>query len=342
MEHRSLAGTPRQAVGLGGVLAVLDHVEVETAHVGDTEVEQLLIDQVEVVLLIGLDDLLLQGMRPADRPLVERDHLFARDQIPGRVEPLQIGEQKTCGVAYPPIGIGGALEDLVRDRHLGPIVGRRHPQPDDVRPQGLHDRLRQDHVAEGLGHLLTFGVDRESVRQHALVGCPAIHRHRAQQRRLEPTTVLVRAFEVQIGGKHQFLARLQHTGMGDAGVKPDVQGIGHFLIAGRVLAEQVFRLQVEPGLDAFLLHALCHLFDQRDRFWMQLPRFLVHEEGNRDTPGTLARDTPVGTAFDHALDARLPPVGRELHPLDLGHRRMAQALLFHRDEPLRRGAEDDR
>ena len=177
MEHRGLAGAARQAVGLRGVLAVLDHIEIEPPHVGDAEVEQLLVDQVEVVILIGLHDLLLQPMRASDRPTVQRDHVTGLDLVPRRIKPFEVGQQEARGVADASVGIGGALEDLLRHRHLGAVVGRRDPQPDDVGTQGLHHRLRRHHVAERLGHLLAVGVDSESMRQHTLVRCMPRHRH---------------------------------------------------------------------------------------------------------------------------------------------------------------------
>ena len=80
---------------------------------------------------------------------------------------------------------------------------------------------------------------------------------------------------------------------------------------------------------------------------------LADEHRDRHAPGALARDHPVGLAVDHAVDAVL---ARRRHPLrdrDRVQRAGAQRVagfrlaivgdvLVHRDEPLRRVAEDHR
>src|SRR5262249_3119007 len=66
---------------------------------------------------------------------------------------------------------------------------------------------------------------------------------------------------------------------------------------------------------------------------------------NRNTPHTLPRHTPVGTALDHVSNSIAAP-GR--HPVDtlfdFTQRALAQTSAFrsaiHRDEPLRRRSED--
>ena len=75
---------------------------------------------------------------------------------------------------------------------------------------------------------------------------------------------------------------------------------------------------------------------------MQLAGVLVHEQRDRHAPGALARDAPVRAGRDHAVDALLAPGRDPLHALDLAQRVLAQPLLVHADEPLRRGAEDHR
>jgi len=80
---------------------------------------------------------------------------------------------------------------------------------------------------------------------------------------------------------------------------------------------------------------------------MQLARFLVQEEGDRHAPVALARDAPVRAVGDHGVQARLAPVGEKFRRFDGSQRRLAQGasldrLAIHADEPLRRGAVDDR
>ena len=154
--------------------------------------------------------------------------------------------------------------------------------------------------------------------------------------------MLIRAFEIQVRGADQFGTRLEHAGMRHPGVKPDVERVGDLFVMRGIVTEQITRLQVEPGLNALTLDALRHLLDQSHGIRVQFAGLPVDEEGDRHTPGALTRDAPVGAVLDHALDARLAPVRRPVHMPDLGHRGIAQAFLLHRDEPLRRGAENDR
>ena len=86
---------------------------------------------------------------------------------------------------------------------------------------------------------------------------------------------------------------------------------------------------------------------------LDLAGALAHEHGDRHAPGALARDHPVRLGIDHAVDA---VAARGRHPLrhrDRVHRAGAQGvarlrlaavgdILVHRDEPLRRIAEDHR
>jgi len=70
---------------------------------------------------------------------------------------------------------------------------------------------------------------------------------------------------------------------------------------------------------------------------------VLAEEGDDGTPPeTLARDAPVGAVLYHAGDPLFPPRGNELHIGEILDRRFTQPRLVHRDEPLRRRAEDDR
>src|SRR5206468_2494927 len=74
---------------------------------------------------------------------------------------------------------------------------------------------------------------------------------------------------------------------------------------------------------------------------------LVVEDRDRQAPGALARDAPVGARVDHAADAVLAPVGDEIGFVDgflreSAERSSAAKWLVHRDEPLFRRAKDDR
>ena len=340
--HGGLAGAPGPAVGRGGVLAVLDDVQVEAAQVHHAEVVDLLVDEVELVVPVGGDDFLLELVGAIHDPAVQFEHVRPRDLVDRWIEAIEVGEQEAGGIADAPVGVGGALEDLVGDAHLAAIVGGRDPEADDVGAQGLHHVLGTHHVALGLGHLLALGIDGEAVGEDAPVGGTVVHGHRGQQGRLEPAAVLVRALQVEVRRGSQALALFQAAGVGDARVEPDVQGVLDLVVMSRLGdTDQVRGLQLEPGLDALALHLPRHRLNQLRRARMQGAGLLVDQQGDGHAPGALARDAPVRAVAHHGLDAGTAPVRGPGDALDLAQGGVPQALPLHADEPLGGGAEDD-
>src|SRR5690606_32018870 len=84
-----------------------------------------------------------------------------------------------------------------------------------------------------------------------------------------------------------------------------------------------------------------------DRLVLQDLALIVGEDADRDAPGALARQYPVGPVGDHGPEARLTRRRHETRGVDRGERTLAQGGavlegLVHVDEPLRRVAKDDR
>ncbi len=274
-------------------------------------------------------------------PAVQRDHLVERLQVPGRIETVQVAEQEACGVAQATVGVGVALEDLLRQRHLVAVVGRGDPQAQDVRAQLVHDVLRLDAVAQRLGHLAAVLVHGEAVGQALLVRGALVDRHAGQQRGLEPAAVLVGTFQVQVGRLAE-ATRGEHAFMGHARIEPDVEDVGDLLVIGHFGAQQFGGIQRIPHVDALGFDAVGDLLHQLHRTRVDLAGLAMGEQCDRHAPGALARDGPVRTTVDHALDARLAPGREPADGVDGGQRIVAQVGLVHRDEPLRSGAEHHR
>ena len=342
VEQRRLRGTPCQAVGARRVLPVLDDVEIEAAQLRHAEVVELVTDQMELVFVVGLPEIGLQHSGAINDPAVEREHLPGRHAIDRRIEAREVREQKARGIADPAVGVGIALEDLVRDGHLGAVIGGGHPQAQDVGAQRLHDLLRRDHVAARLGHLVPRRIHGEAVREYATIGRAALDAGRREQRALEPAAVLVGALEIQIRRERQIRALREHRRMRHAGIEPDIEGVGHLVVVRGLGAEEFSGIEIEPGVDPGLLDAQCHGLDQLGHARVYRTGLAVHEERDRHAPGALARDAPVRAVLDHALDAGASPRRHELH----GRQRFACAIeqpgARHRHKPLRRGAEDHR
>ena len=166
--------------------------------------------------------------------------------------------------------------------------------------------------------------------------------HAGQQGGLEPTPVLVGAFEIEIGRRLQGIPLPQDAGVGDPRVKPDVQGIGHLVIHLGILTQQTLWLQLKPGIDTPGRNQLCHSFNEFTGPGMQFAGLAVHKQGDRYAPGALPGNTPVRTLSQHGVDARPAPFRHPVNPVHrlLGTRQ--QTVLGHADEPLGRGTENDR
>ena len=169
--------------------------------------------------------------------------------------------------------------------------------------------------------------------------------------RLEPTAVLVGAFQVKVGREAQalVLAVLEHGGVRHAALPPHVEDVllGHELRAAadpalRRARQVLGRLAHEPCVGALAVEQVDHRVERLlRRDGRAALRALEHGDGH--APRALARDAPVGTVGHHGADAVLGPGGDPFHAmLDGLERVLAQAVLVHGHEPLVGGAEDDR
>ena len=143
-------------------------------------------------------------------------------------------------------------------------------------------------IAERLRHFTAVGVDEKSVGEHLLIGRRAIHCDRCLERRLEPAAVLIRAFEVEVGGVLQLTALIHDGEMAHARVEPHIECVGDLLIERRIRrAEQVGCVEFEPRLDPLLLDFKRDFFDKPRRVWMQFLCLFIDEKRNWNAPGTL-------------------------------------------------------
>ena len=75
---------------------------------------------------------------------------------------------------------------------------------------------------------------------------------------------------------------------------------------------------------------------------MQFTGILARKQGDRAAPGTLARDAPIGPAFEHAVNSRFTPAWLPVNVLNRGQRSLQQTTLLHADKPLWRSAKNNR
>ena len=275
-------------------------------------------------------------------PALQLRHVGMRHAL-GLGKPVQRAEQPAQRVAQAAVEVGLLLEDVAADAHVLGGVGRHHPKPKNIGAELAGHLAGRGDVAERFRHLAALLVHDEAMGEHRLERRHAAGADRFQQRRMKPAAMLVGAFEIQIGRPGQ-AACFQHEGMGAATFEPDIDDVEHLFIGGGIApgAEEAFRRRGVPGIGALGAENLDDAV-HHDLVAQHLAGCLLDEHRDRHAPGALAADAPVGPAGDHRADAVAALVGNELGIGDGGERLGTDRIRpVHADEPLRRGAEDQR
>lgn len=317
IEH-SLATATGRIIGLAGIETILDDAEIHSAQIQIAEIVDGAIDDVEivgVVIVLGFVDQLYKALH---HPAVEFGEILVGDAVLLNVKIADVAEHEAEGVADLAIGIRHLLDDAIADGNVAAIVGRRYPQTQDVGTVLTDDVLWIDAIAFGLAHLVALFVNEEAVGQEALVWCLAVDSHRRAEGRVEPASMLVAAFEVEVcwpevlrgGAEHAFVAR--------ARVKPHVHDVGFLaeMMAATFWALVAFRHEFfgalgKPAVGAVFAHVLLNAGDGgviEDGF----AAILAVENWDWHTPDALTRNAPVATVADHVIEAILAPFWREL------------------------------
>ena len=192
-----LRGAARVARGREGVHAVFEHVEIKGAQVHDGEFVDCLVDAMELEGFVPGEDLFGEIARAGQHVAVERQKLGLGDLIARRVEAVQISEQEAEGVAQLFVELGAALHQVLAGGHVFAEINRRDPQAHDLAAHAVGNVHRIDAVAERFRHGAALLVERPAGGCDTRVGRAAAQRDRGQQRRVEPSAVLVAALEIQ-------------------------------------------------------------------------------------------------------------------------------------------------
>ena len=195
-------------------------------------------------------------------------------------------------------------------------------------------------------HFAPLPIDHKTVGQQRIIRRTAIEHRAGQQRRVEPTAVLIRAFEVQIrrpfqagcvrAAQHMKMRRPSQT------IHPACLCFSHNRPRRCPKFVDVQRL---PRFNAVRPNQLRHALQQFRRVRVQLPRHFMQENGI-GAPLALARQRPVRTVWQSCCANALSPrwkncvastarkaVSRKLSPF---------TGFIHRGEPLRRRTVDQR
>ena len=102
------------------------------------------------------------------------------------------------GVAQTAVAVGGPFQDFRPDPLVRGIVRLCNPKPQNIRAILLDNLFGHDGVADGFGHLHALLIQCEPMRHHVAVRRAASGAYGLQQRRMEPTAVLVGAFHINV------------------------------------------------------------------------------------------------------------------------------------------------
>ena len=244
-----------------GVQTILGDVHVELGQIVGAEGIDGVVSHVELVAVVGVAAGLGQLVGTGNDPLVDLVEIGGGDHVGIGVEVTDVGQQDAGGVTDLAVDLGELTEDGIRAADVHVVVAGGGPQTEDIRAV-LFDNLVGIHaVTQRLVHGAALAVHHPAVGQHLLEGCAAIQSaHRGEQRGLEPTAVLIRAFQIDVGGPEIGGAVHKAGVVGGAGIEPAVQGVlllGEGLTAamrtGQALGDQLHGLLLEPDVGAELV-----------------------------------------------------------------------------------------
>ncbi len=341
VEHRQGRQTAR-AVRRIAIQRILADIEIEGRQIDRAELMQLAKDQGEIVGFDPLADDLVQLRDAVQDPALQFRHVLRLDPF-GRIVMGQRPQQPAQRVAEAAVVIRQLLQHAFADAQIAGIVFRDDPEPQDLSAVFLVHFRRNDDIAQRFRHLAAVLGHDETVGQNGVIGRTAARAATFQQRGMEPAAMLVRSFQIQRCRPLQIFALLQAEGMGRPAVEPHIDDIADLLvIVGLVIiAQEARRIAGEPGIRPFLPEGRDDTVDDR-LIAQRLAAFLVHEDRDRHAPGALTADAPVRALLDHRMQTRLALFRIEGRVFERLQGDVTQAVAFHRDEPLRRVAEDQR
>ena len=218
---------------------------------------------VELEGLIALAHLHHQPIQTVQRPLIDGKHLRNLYTVGIRIKIGKVAEHIARCVADLSVCVRKLFEDFRGDADIGMVVGRSDPQTQDICAVLIHNLLRQNAVAEGLTHLSALTVHDPAVCDDSLVRRFAAPCNGREQRRLEPTAVLVCTLKVQVSRPMEIIACIANGSMGHAGIKPNVHDVALFckggaaaLLALCASGQNFFRFLDVPSIGALCTEQL--------------------------------------------------------------------------------------
>ena len=122
---------------------------------------------------------------------------------------MEIGQKDAQCVANATVGIRETREDFLREGNIVGEVHAAHPQAEQIRAVFVDVMVGVGRLlvstGGGLGDFLAgVHIHHETVSENRAVGGAAIQGHGCHERTLEPTAVLIRCLEIEVGGEAEF------------------------------------------------------------------------------------------------------------------------------------------
>ena len=148
------------------------------------------------------------------------------------IESIQVPEQDAECVAEAAVRLGDLFEEILTEGDFVLPIHAGNPESDDVRAVLVVE-------VGGIGRLTAFSgvgfrelflvlIDDEAVGHHGLIRCMTTESGGEHERALEPAAMLVGGLKVEIGGAMQLRMSIHHSGVGAAGVDPDIERVPAF------------------------------------------------------------------------------------------------------------------
>ena len=228
-----------------------------------------------------------------------------------RIKVVEIAQDITEeAVANLAIAFGHALHQLLGADYVFAEIDGRHPEAHDFAAHAVGYIDGIDIIATRLRQSAALFVERPAIGGDRAIGSLVAGADGAQQGRMEPSAVLVAAFEIEIGGPGQAGFVAEHGGVAASGLEPDIQNVRLFCEL-RIAAlgafgsgrDQGVGLRCVPGVGAAAREQFDHLAVQGG-IVQGLAAALAQEHRDRHAPDTLAGNTPIGAGGDHVAELR--------------------------------------
>ena len=219
------AGLTTIAAGGVAVKTVFGDVDVVGTQVVGRELVDGREDIAEIILRVGVLDLLNDDLKALHDPLVdERKSLRLADLFI-----THVSEEDLEGVAQTTVGLADLLEEFFAEGNFVLPIHRGDPETENISTILVIEvggiRRLPFLFGSGLGDFTTIFINHETVGEDGLVWRGITDADTQHERALEPSTVLVGGLKIEVGRAAEFRMSIENGNVRGAGIDPNIEGI---------------------------------------------------------------------------------------------------------------------